>query len=146
MLKPARKRARVLREQWRPVGILKIADPIRHTEVAHIDDGRNLEGFQLGEGFVREGPVVLSRCGMRGVIRRTVAQVVDAELLRDGEVFAPSRVVPAPLHFVDPLPRPVRQRNRGIAVLDSRREHERLHDEVRVSGGALDAVAQRREF
>ena len=66
--------AGIVREQPREVGVLEIADPVGHAEVAEVDDRRDVAPLQLGEGDVGEFPVELVGAEEGAVERRPVAQ------------------------------------------------------------------------
>ena len=53
-----RKGARIAREERRKIGVLEIADPVRHPEMAKIDDRDDIEDLEDAEGLVREAPVI----------------------------------------------------------------------------------------
>src|SRR5438046_9404639 len=59
------------KELW-PIWILKIANPVRHAEVAEIGDGKDFSFAQRIEGFVGETPVVLSHASVCRKIGRAV--------------------------------------------------------------------------
>ena len=113
--------AGIIGEQPREIGVLEIAEPVGHAEVAQVDDRRDLAALQLGEGEVGEFPVELVRAEIGLVDRRSVAEEIDADFLDAVEILAPPLVMAADLHLVDA----------GLAVIDGRdavldpgREHE----------------------
>ncbi len=73
-------------EELREIRILEIADPVRHSEMAQIDDRRDVAPLQLGEGEVGEFPVIFAGAEQGAVERRSVAQEMDAELLDAVEI------------------------------------------------------------
>ena len=89
--------------------------------MAEIDDGHDPEAAQLGEGFIREAPVIAAGAEKGAVDRRAIAQEVDAQVLHQREVLPPALVEVAALHLVDPRPAVVDGR---VAVLDAGAEHE----------------------
>src|SRR5579883_393839 len=112
---------RITCKKLREIRILKIANPIRHSEMAQIRDGYKPASFQFKEGFVRKGPVKAFRPQEGPVQRRTIPEKADAELLDLVEVRFPILIMPAFLHFIDSHP-PVL--DRWIAVLYPGCEHE----------------------
>ena len=53
--------AGIVGEELREIGILEIADPVGHAEMAEVDDRRDVAPLQLGEGQVGELPIVAAR-------------------------------------------------------------------------------------
>src|SRR5215218_1192247 len=84
--KAAREVFGVSGEKIREIWILKVADPVRDAEVAEIDDGDDIAAQDLGEGHVREGPVVTARTDEGLVEWWTVAQDLDVELVQKLEI------------------------------------------------------------
>ena len=124
---PFRERRSIVGEQLREVGILEIADPVRNPEMAEVDDRSDVAPPQLREGDVGEFPVVLARAEIGLVDRRTVAEIVDPDLLDAVEILSPFFVVAAQLHLVDARLSIVDRRD---AVLDPGREHEVSDDPI----------------
>ena len=117
--------------------ILEVAQPVRHAEVAQVDDGHDAHAPHLGHHLVRPRPVVPARPAVRAVVRRTVAQEGEAKLAREPEVFPPVGVVPALLQLVAAL-LPGRRGHRRIAALDPGGEDEALGRWVRSHLPAAD--------
>ena len=92
--------------------------------MAEVGDGLDAQPPQLGEGLVGERPVVAARREVRAVVRRPVAQVLQAQLAHQLEVLAPALVVAALRHLVDAEVAAVRGRDHGVAVLDPGGEEE----------------------
>ena len=113
--------AGVAAEELGEVGILEVADEVRHAEMAEIDDRRDVDLLQVAEGEVGETPVIALRREPGLVDRRAVAEDADVEVLQQLEIGPPVLVMAALLHLVDALAAVVDGR---IAVLDPGREHE----------------------
>ena len=108
-------------EELREIRVLEIADPVGNSEMAEVDDRRDVAPLQLGEGEVGEFPIVLVGAEQGAVERRPVAKEMDAELVDAVEIGLPVPVMAARLHLVDPGAAAVDGRD---AVLDPGREHE----------------------
>ena len=93
--------------------------------MAQVHDGHDPQPPQLGEGLVREGPVVAPGAAQGGVELRAVAQEAAAELAHEREVLAPAAVEAAFLKLVPALT----ARHGRRAVLDAGGEHEALRRE-----------------
>ena len=116
-------------EQPREIGVLEIAEPIGHPEVAKVDDRRDVAPLQLGEGEVGEFPVELVGPEVGLVDRRPVAEEIDADFLDAVEILAPALIMAADRHLVDAGLAVVDRRD---AVFDPGREHEVGDDSVSV--------------
>jgi hypothetical protein len=108
-------------KSWREIGVLEIADPVRDSEMAEVDDRRDVAPLQLREGEIGELPVIMARAEQRAVKRRAIAKILDSELVDAVEVGAPVAVMAAHLHLVDPGAAAVDGGNR---ILHPGREHE----------------------
>src|SRR6185437_8902126 len=111
----------ILREQLREIGILKIADPIRHTKMTQVCNRKNAASTQLRESHVGEGPVVSPRPQEHPMQGNAITQKANAEFLHTVEIHRPLLVMAALFHFVDALATVL---YRGTAVLNPRRKHE----------------------
>ncbi len=121
----------ILSEEVRELGILKIAQPIRHAEVAQIRNRQDAPLGEITESFVAEGPIVFGWSQKDLMQRNAVAQKADAEIADTLEIGLPLFVVSALLHFVNALAALV---NGWVAVFNACREHEEwLHQENFVS-------------
>ena len=118
---PLREGAGIVGEQPREIAVLEVADPVRHTEVAQVDDRHDVHPQQLGEHLVGELPVEAFRAQPDPMDRRAVAQVADPEVIQQRQVGAPVPVVPAQLQFVHAG---APGTDGGIAALDPGGEHE----------------------
>src|SRR6185503_3339316 len=94
--------------------VLKITDPVRHAEVAQVDDGNDVALLQPGERQIRELPVVSALSEERFVQGWAVAQEADVQVPKELEVPLPLVVVTALLHLVSAHTAVL---DRGIAVL-----------------------------
>ena len=74
-------RSGILGEQFGPIRILKIANPVRHAEMTEINDRCNVQFPDAAKSFVRELPIVLSGAQMRRHQWWTITQVVDSGFL-----------------------------------------------------------------
>ena len=112
---------RIVSEQLREIGVLEIADPVGNSEMAEVDDRRNVAAPQLREGDVGELPVIFAGTEIGLVDRRAVAEIIDPDFLDAVEILPPPFVVAANLHLVDAGLAVVDRRD---AVFDPGREHE----------------------
>ena len=113
--------AGIVGEERGKIRVLEIADPVRHTEMAEVDDGNDAEPVDLAEGFVGEGPVVAAMRQIGAVKLGSIAEIADADLDGQLQVLAPVFVVKALLHLVHPHAAVL---DGGGAVLDPGGEHE----------------------
>src|SRR4051794_30874242 len=121
------------------VRVLEVPDPVRHAEVAQINDGDDLARLQLGEGQIGEVPIAPALAEKGLVERGAVAQEADAELLDEIEVPLPETIVAALLHLV---PAHTAVFDGGVTVLNAGREQEqRRPGHVAIGGGSPHGFA-----
>src|SRR5829696_6907997 len=73
----SREGAGVLGKEWRKLRVLKVADPVRHAEVAEIDNRGDVEALQATKCLVREVPVVAIVSKPGAMDGRSTAQEAD---------------------------------------------------------------------
>ena len=84
---------RISCEELRKVGVLKIADPVRHAEMAEIRDGDQMTPPQRAERAVGELPVVAVGTRPGEAQRQVVAQCFDVEIHEEVEMLTPALVM-----------------------------------------------------
>ena len=90
--------------------VLKVADPVRHAEMAEIDDRHDAAPLEVREGQVREVPVVTPGGEPGAMDGWPVTQEADPHLFDQSEIVPPPAVMTAARHLVDA----------GAAVVDGR--------------------------
>src|SRR6185369_17511086 len=84
--------ARIGGEQPREVRVLEVPDPVGNSEMAEVDDRRDVALLELGEGELGELPIKFVGAEIGLVERRSVAEEIDPDLLDAVEIFPPSLV------------------------------------------------------
>jgi hypothetical protein len=113
--------ARVRGEEFWKIRVLKIAEPVRHPEMAEVNNRNNFGAPQLGERFICERPIVATWPQPGPMKRRPIAQKTNPQFLQQLEIRAPHLIVATFLHLVDTVLPVLNRRN---AILDSGGEHE----------------------
>src|SRR5882757_4638836 len=111
-------------EQFREIGILKIAYPVRHPKMAQVDDGGNAKLFHPGECGIGKGPVVTVRRYMCFIIRWTITQITDPQVLYQPEISFPMLVMGRFLHFIYPVDATAGKPDSRVTIFDASGEHE----------------------
>src|ERR1043165_9112726 len=121
---PRGKRARILGEELREIRVLKVLQPIGNAEVAEIRNRRDAQIVKRIKCLISKGPVVLAGTEVRRIIGWTISQKLNIEFFYKRKIVTPVLIVTTLFHLIDALRFSVRQRNRRIAILDTRGEHE----------------------
>jgi TonB family protein len=119
-------------------GILEVAEPVGHAEVAEVDDGGDIALAQVVESPGRQIPSRSASGAEPGPVqRRAVAQHLQAEFLDQVEVGAPVAVMAALFHFVHADPSALDGR---VAVLDTGSKDESWRHEESTSMSTTSAA------
>src|SRR5262249_3487743 len=86
-------RAREIGKGVREFGILKILQPIGHSEMAKIDNDVNVHIAQGTERFIRKTPVIVPVSGIHFVILGAVTNEVDPIFFDELEIVTPVLVM-----------------------------------------------------
>lgn len=77
------------------MGILEVSYPIRHTKMAEVDYGHDLQFAQARKRGVAKVPVIVVGTEKRAIKRRPVSQELDAQFLYQCEIGFPVLVMTA---------------------------------------------------
>jgi hypothetical protein len=111
---------RVLGEVVRPLGVLKIFQPVGEAEVEQVDDRHDPKPPHLLHDRVQFTPHVLPAPDEDPVDRRAVAEVAQAELADELQVGLPQLVMAGVAKLVDADV----AFDRRVGALDAHAEHE----------------------
>lgn len=100
------------------VRVLKVFEPVRQSEMTEIHDGNDLEPLHFRQHHIRPGPIVAVWPQMDSVVGRAVAQISDAEFVREAQIVLPVRIMSALCQFVLTF-YPLRRLNGRITALDA---------------------------
>jgi hypothetical protein len=104
--------------------VLKISKPVGQTEVAQVYDWRYFQFAEAGKGHIGETPVILTRSGIRTIIRRAISKELDTYILQQREVLLPPAIVVGFSHLINPFRAPTGHWNIRVTILDPSGEHK----------------------
>src|SRR5438045_5660279 len=123
-----RKRAGVFREQLREIRVLKIAQPIRNSEMTKIHDRKNAAAAEVRKNEICKRPIILAWSQEHSVQGQSIPQKAHSQFIDLIEIGSPVPIMTAEFHFIEPEP-PILDGRR--AVLNASGKHEcRYHVEL----------------